>query len=158
DDAFDLGAILDAINEHTRIVFLANPNNPTGTMLEAGAIDRFLAEVPGHVVVAIDEAYYEYAVRFSAQRSVEYSRALDHVRKGGSVVVLRTFSKVHGLAGLRIGYGLGPAELLAHCARHRNMYSISSIAQAAALAALDDLEYIERVVATSIAQAQVLGV
>jgi histidinol-phosphate aminotransferase len=158
EDGFDLAAILDAINEHTRIVFLANPNNPTGTMVDAEAVDKFLAEVPGHVVTVLDEAYYEFAVQFSALRKVEYSRSIEHLRRGASIVVLRTFSKAHGLAGLRIGYGLGPAELLAYCGRMRNTFSVSSVAQAAALAALDDQAHIARVVANNVAQAQILGV
>jgi histidinol-phosphate aminotransferase len=158
EDTFDLNAILDAINEDTRIVFLANPNNPTGTMVDADSVDEFLAEVPGHVVVVLDEAYYEFAVRFAAQRKVEYSRSLDRLREGASVVVLRTFSKAHGLAGLRVGYGLGPAELMAYCGSMRDMYSVSSLAQAAALAALDDQKYVEKVVSSNAAQAQILGV
>ncbi len=158
DDAYDLSAILDAINEDTRIVFLANPNNPTGTMLDAAAVDKFIAEVPGHVVVVLDEAYYEFALRFAAQRNLEYSRSLDYLRQGASVVVLRTFSKAQGLAGLRVGYGLGPAELLAYCARMRNTFSVSSLAQAAALAALDDQNHIGHVVSNNAAQAQILGV
>jgi histidinol-phosphate aminotransferase len=158
DDGFDLDAILAAINEDTRVVFIANPNNPTGTMLEAAAIDKFLAEVPGHVVVVLDEAYYEYAVYFAARRKVEYSRSLSYLKQGASVVVLRTFSKAHGLAGLRIGYGLGPAELMAYCARMRNTFSVSSLAQTAALAAMDDANHIRRVVSNNAAQAQILGV
>jgi histidinol-phosphate aminotransferase len=158
EDGFDLAAILAAINEDTRIVFLANPNNPTGTMLDAAAVDRFLAEVPGHVVVVLDEAYYEFTLHFAAQRRVEYSRSLDYVRRGAGVVVLRTFSKVHGLAGLRVGYGLGPAELLAYCARMRSTFSVSSVAQVAAIAALDDQSYVGRVVANNEAQAQIVGV
>ena len=82
DDAIDLGAILNAINEHTRIVFIANPNNPTGTMLDASSVDRFVAEVPGHVVVVLDEAYYEYATHFAARRQVEYSRSLNYIAQG----------------------------------------------------------------------------
>jgi histidinol-phosphate aminotransferase len=158
EDGFDLDAILSAINEDTRIVLLANPNNPTGTMLDADAVDRFVAEVPGHVVVVLDEAYYEFAVRAAAQRKVEYSRAMTYLRQGASVVVLRTFSKVHGLAGLRVGYGLGPAELMAYCARMRDAYSVSSIAQAAAVAALDDVGHIGKTIANNAAQAQILGV
>jgi histidinol-phosphate aminotransferase len=156
DDGFDLAAILDAINEDTRLVFLANPNNPTGTMLDAAAVHQFLEEVPGHVVVVLDEAYFEFAAHFASLRGIEYSRSLDYVRKGASVVVLRTFSKAHGLAGLRIGYGLGPAELIAYCARMRNTYSVSSVGQLAALAALDDKLHIGRTVANNTAQAQVL--
>jgi len=154
---FDLDAILGAINEHTRIVFLANPNNPTGTMVDAPAVEQFLAEVPGHVVVVLDEAYYEYADYFAQQRRVEYSRSLSYLRHGAPVVVLRTFSKAHGLAGLRVGYGLGPAELLAYCARMRNTFSVSSIAQTAALAAMDDLDHIARTVSNNAEQAQILG-
>ena len=155
-DAFDLDAILAAINPQTRIVFLANPNNPTGTMLDAPAIDKFLAEVPAHVVVVLDEAYYDFAAHSAALRKVEYSRSLEYVRRDASVIVLRTFSKAHGLAGLRVGYGLGPAELLAYCARIRNTYSVSSVAQAGALAALDDHNHIAHVVSNNASQAQLL--
>lgn len=156
DHGFDLDAILSAINEHTRLVFLANPNNPTGTMLEASAVDRFLAEAPGHVVVALDEAYCDFASHFAALRKIEYSHSLTALRQGASVVVLRTFSKAHGLAGLRIGYGLGPAELLAYCARMRDTFSVSSLAQAAALASLDDQKHISRTVSNNAEQAKIL--
>jgi len=158
EDGFDPTAVLDAINEYTRIVFLANPNNPTGTMLENEAIDQFLAEVPGHVVVVLDEAYYEFALHFAGLRKAEYSNSLDYVRQGASVAVLRTFSKAHGLAGLRVGYGLGPAELMGYCARMRNTFSVSSIGQAAALAALDDHKHLAKVVTNNATQAQILGV
>ena len=156
-DGFDLDAILEAINRDTRLVFLANPNNPTGTMIEAAAVDRFMAAVPGHVVVVLDEAYYEFAAHFASRRKVEYSRSLNYLRKGANVVVLRTFSKAHGLAGLRVGYGMGPAELLAYCARMRDTFSVSSVAQAAALAALDDQNHVERTISNNTEQAQVLG-
>ena len=158
EDGFDLDRILAAIDEHTRIVFLANPNNPTGTMVNALAVEQFLAEVPGHVVVVLDEAYYEYADYFAGQRKVECSKSLIYLRRGACVVVLRTFSKVHGLAGLRVGYGVGPAELLAYCARMRNTFSVSSIAQAAALAAMDDFQHIARTVSNNGEQAKILGV
>jgi len=154
----DLGAVLQAINEDTRIVFLSNPNNPTGTLLDAGRLESFLDEVPGHVVVVLDEAYYEFAVDFATRRKVEYSRSLDYLKQGASVVVLRTFSKVHGLAGLRIGYGLGPAELLSYCARMQSTFSVSSLAQVAANAALDDGNHIARTIANNAVQAQILGV
>jgi histidinol-phosphate aminotransferase len=158
EDGFDLVAILDAINEDTRLVFLANPNNPTGTMVEAAAVDQFIAEVPEHVVAVLDEAYSDFAVHFAALQNIEYSRAMDYVRRDANLVVLRTFSKAHGLAGLRVGYGLGPAELLAYCARMRDTFSVSSVAQAAAVAALDDLNHVGRVVANNAEQAQILGV
>jgi histidinol-phosphate aminotransferase len=156
EDTFDLAAILRAINAQTRLVFLANPNNPTGTMLQASEVEKFLAQVPDHVVVALDEAYYEYAAHFASQRGVVYSRSLDYVRQGAAVVVLRTFSKVHGLAGLRVGYGFGPAELLTHCAQMRNTYSVTSVAEAAALAAMDDQTHIDHTLQLNAGQAQIL--
>ncbi len=158
EDRVDPTAILDLINEHTRLVFLANPNNPTGTLLDAETVDRFIAEVPGHVVVVLDEAYYDFAAHFAERRKVQYSRSLHYLRNSASVVVLRTFSKAHGLAGLRIGYGMGPAELLAYCARMRNTFSVSSVAQAAAQAALDDERHVADTVANNAEQAQHLGV
>jgi histidinol-phosphate aminotransferase len=157
EDTLDPEALLAAIDSNTRIVFLANPNNPTGTMLEANVVERFQARLPGHVVLVLDEAYYEFALHFSALRKIKYSNSLEYVRQGASVVVLRTFSKAHGLAGLRVGYGLGPAELLGYCARMRNTFSVSSVAQVAAIAALDDQHYIQRVVESNVAQARVLS-
>jgi len=157
DDTFDLGAILDAIDSKTRVVFLANPNNPTGTILEAPLVERFLSHIPGHVVVVLDEAYYEFALHFAALRRINYPNSLEYVRQGASVVMLRTFSKAHGLAGLRVGYGLGPAELLGYCARMRNTFSVSSVAQAAAMAAIDDAEHIRRVVENNVMQSRVLA-
>ena len=144
DNAFDLDAVAQAINADTRIVFLANPNNPTGTLFDAAALDRFLDRVPDHVVVVIDEAYYEFAQYFAEQRRVEYSHSLDCVRQGRNVIVLRTFSKAHGLGGLRIGYGMGPAELIGYCARLHVTFSVSSVAQAGAVAALGDEAHISK--------------
>lgn len=156
DNSFDLGAILDAIDADTRLIFLANPNNPTGTMLESATVDKFLTLVPDHVVVVLDEAYYEFAMHFASLRKAAYSNSVAYVKRGASVVVLRTFSKAHGLAGLRVGYGIGPAELLGYCARMRNTFSVSSVAQAAALAAMDDQSHVARVVANNAVQAQLL--
>jgi histidinol-phosphate aminotransferase len=154
DDCFDPDALLAAIDANTRIVFLANPNNPTGTMLEAALVEQFLARLPGHVVLVLDEAYYEFAQHFARFRRVNYSNSLDYVHRGAGVVVLRTFSKAYGLAGLRVGYGLGPAELLGYCARMRNTFSVSSVAQAAAMAALDDDKHIQRVVENNTIQSR----
>ncbi len=157
DDSFDLGAVLAAIDANTRIVFLANPNNPTGTMLESDVVENFLAQIPGHVVVVLDEAYYEFATQFALMRRLRYSNSLEYVRHGASVVVLRTFSKAHGLAGLRVGYGMGPAELLGYCARMRNTFSVSSVAQAAAIAAIDDEEHVQRVVENNAMQSRAVS-
>jgi histidinol-phosphate aminotransferase len=156
DDGFDLDAIVAAITPETRLVFLANPNNPTGTLFDAEALDRFLAGVPEHVIVMIDEAYYEFAQYFAGQRAIEYSHSLDYVRQGRKVVVLRTFSKAHGLAGLRVGYGIGPAELMADFGRMQTMFSVSVLAQAGALAALDDDAQIELTVRNNAAGAEFL--
>jgi histidinol-phosphate aminotransferase len=157
EDKLDLEAILAAIDANTRTVLLANPNNPTGTMLEAHEIQRFQAQLPAHVVLILDEAYYEFALHFAALQRITYSNSLEYVRRGASVVVLRTFSKAHGLAGLRVGYGIGPAELLGYCARMRNTFSVASVAQAAAMAAIDDTDHIQRVVENNFLQARVLS-
>jgi histidinol-phosphate aminotransferase len=156
NDSFDLEAILSAIDSNTRIIFLANPNNPTGTMLEATEIECFLARLPDHVFVVLDEAYYEFALHFAALRGITYSNSLGYVRRGANVAVLRTFSKAHGLAGLRVGYGLGPAELMGYCARMRSTYSVSSVAQAAAIAALADHEHIRCAVENNAIQSREL--
>jgi histidinol-phosphate aminotransferase len=154
EGGFDLDAILARINPQTRIVFIANPNNPTGTLAEANSIHRFLEQVPAHVVVVLDEAYYDYAHYFAAKRGVAYSRSIDHVRENRNVVVLRTFSKAHGLAGIRVGYGIGPAELMAYFARVQDVFAVSAIAQAAALAALDDNEHVQYAVESNAHQAE----
>ncbi|MGC1373174.1 MAG: histidinol-phosphate transaminase [Candidatus Sulfotelmatobacter sp.] len=157
ENTYDLDAILSSIDANTRIVFLANPNNPTGTMVTAETVERFLAQVPAHLVVVLDEAYYEFASHFAALRRVNYSNSLEYVRHGASVVVLRTFSKAHGLAGLRVGYGVGPAELLGYCARMRNTYSVPSVAQTAAIEALDDAEHTQRVAESNAVQSRFLA-
>jgi histidinol-phosphate aminotransferase len=156
EDGFNLNAIVEAINSDTRIIFLANPNNPTGTLFDAPALDRFLARVPEHVIVIVDEAYYEFAQYFAQQRKVEYPHSLNYVRAGRKVVVLRTFSKAHGLAGLRVGYGIGRADMLAEFARKQTTFSVSMPAQAAALAALDDEPHIERTVKNNADGAELL--
>jgi len=106
DYHFDLDAMAGFLPPETKIIFLANPNNPTGTMFDADELDRFLARIPEHVLVVLDEAYCDYVDH------PNYSRSIGLVRGGRNIIVLRTFSKVYGLAGLRIGYGVGPAELL----------------------------------------------
>jgi histidinol-phosphate aminotransferase len=151
-DGFDLDAILAAIDPQTRIVFIANPNNPTGTMCDAAAAERFLSRLPAHVLLVLDEAYCDFAEAFARRRGIEYSRSLDYVRQGRNLVVLRTFSKSHGLAGIRVGYGLGPAELMQYFARVRPAFSISTVAEAGALAALDDQAHIRTAVENTLTQ------
>ena len=156
NDGYDLDRIAAAVDVNTRLVYLSNPNNPTGTILDAKSIDRFLDQLPSHVITVLDEAYYDYASYFAAQRGFDYSHALDYVRQGRRVVVLRTFSKSHGLAGVRVGYGMGPAELMGYFARLKPAFMVSSLAEAAALAALADADHIQRALETNAAEAEVL--
>src|SRR5579863_8276721 len=153
-DAFDLNAIAAAVDQHTRIIYISNPNNPTGTLIPAQELDRFLDDVPEHVIVILDEAYYDFAQYFAVSRGVDYSHALDYVNQGRKVVVLRTFSKAHGLAGVRVGYGIGPTELMSYFARMRTTFSVSVVAQAGALAALDDEAHIRETIRNNSAQAE----
>ena len=138
DYAYDLDALAARLDESVRVVYLANPNNPTGTMVTAAATDRFLARVPENVLVVLDEAYCDYVER------PDYSHALDSVRAGRYLMVLRTFSKAHGLAGLRVGYGIGHPEIVDAVNRLRSPFNVSSLALVAAEAALDDSEHIRR--------------
>lgn len=135
---FDLPAIARDMPAETKLIFLSNPNNPTGTMFTADDFDAFLARVPDHVLVLIDEAYCDYI------EVGNYSRAIDIVRRGRNLIVLRTFSKAYGLAGLRIGYGVGPVHLLDEMNKIRGPFNTSGVAQAAALAALDDSKHVRR--------------
>jgi histidinol-phosphate aminotransferase len=137
----DLDAMTAAITSRTRVVFVANPNNPTGTHVGRARVERFLQEVPPEVIVVMDEAYLEYADADDYPDSL----ALRHLRE--RLIVTRTFSKVHGLAAMRVGYGIGPASLIDYLLRVRQPFSVSSLAQRAALAALDDVEHVERSVA-----------
>ncbi|MCP5531783.1 MAG: histidinol-phosphate transaminase [Akkermansiaceae bacterium] len=131
----DLDGMADAITADTRLVFIANPNNPTGTMVDEETIDRFMARVPDHVVVVFDEAYHEFPDN--------PPDTLKYVREGRNVVVLRTFSKIHGLAALRVGYGLAPAPLAELLQKARQPFNVNAIAQAGALAALADVEHMQ---------------
>jgi histidinol-phosphate aminotransferase len=143
-DAYDLDRILAAINPETRIVFIANPNNPTGTLLAPAELDRFMSKIPEQVCVVLDEAYCDFAQYFARQRGVEYSHSMQYVREGRNIVVLRTFSKAHGLAGARVGYGIAPAEQISYFARLRTVFSVTHVAEAAALAAIEDEQHIRK--------------
>jgi histidinol-phosphate aminotransferase len=131
--AHDLDAMAAAITPRTKEVFIANPNNPTGTLLSQQEIDRFMAKVPDHVIVVFDEAYYEFLEN--------PPDTLKFVREGRNVVVLRTFSKIQGLANLRIGYGLAKPELIEVLGKTRQPFNTNGIAQAGALAGLADDEH-----------------
>ncbi len=156
DNTIELDAIADAVDSGRRFVFLANPNNPTGTLVNAAAVDKFLDRIPPHVIVILDEAYYDYAEFFAKQRGVEFSHSLEYVRQNRNVLVLRTFSKAHGLAGVRVGYGVGPVDLVARLNTMRNIYSVSGVAQAGALAALEDEEQVRQAVVNNAEQAKIV--
>lgn len=140
DEGFgaDIPAMLRAITPATRVLFLANPNNPTGTLTSREDVSRLLAGVPPHVLIVMDEAYVEFLD--------DPIDCLALVRSGAmpNLLLVRTFSKIFGLAGLRIGYGVGSAPLIAAFEKARQPFNLNSVAQAGALAALDDSEHIAR--------------
>jgi histidinol-phosphate aminotransferase len=126
----NLEATLEAITPKTRLIFIPNPNNPTGTLVSHSAIDRFVSRVPATIIVVFDEAYFEF---LDAPPDT-----LRFVREGRNVIALRTFSKIHGLAGLRVGYAVAPPEMIQVFHKTRQPFNVNSIAQAGALAALED--------------------
>lgn len=136
DHTHDLAAMADAITPKTKMVFIANPNNPTGTMNTKQEFDRMMERVPEDVLVVLDEAYYEYVA------DPEYADSMKHFRSGRNVLILRTFSKIYGLAGLRLGYGIAKKEILSDMNRIREPFNTNSIAQTAAVAALHDLKHV----------------
>jgi len=138
---FDLGGILDAITDRTRVVFLDDPCNPTGTHVGAEALGRFLDAVPDQVLVVLDRAYYEFV-----PPDDRLDDDLDRIMDGANLVVLRTFSKAYGLAGLRVGYALARREHARAMWRVREAFAVNAIGQAAALAALGDADHVRRTV------------
>jgi len=134
----DLPALVKAITPKTRVIFVANPNNPTGTVVPQKDVARFVNEVPPHVLLVMDEAYLEFL-----EHPVDL---LPLIRAGdkANLLLMRTFSKIYGLAGLRLGYGIGHSELIAALEKVRQPFNINALVQAAALAALDDAEHIAR--------------
>lgn len=138
DFLYDFPAMAKAVNERTRLVFICSPNNPTGTIARRRELEAFMDRLPPQVLLVIDQAYYEYVT------DPEYPDGLDYVRAGRPVVLLRTFSKIYGLAGLRIGYGIADPSIINDLNRVREPFNVNSMAQAAALAALDDVEHLAK--------------
>ncbi|WP_027213535.1 histidinol-phosphate transaminase [Burkholderia sp. WSM2232] len=134
----DLDAMLAAITDDTRLIFVANPNNPTGTFIEGPKLDAFLAKVPRHVAVVLDEAYTEYLPAEKRYDSIEW------VRRYPNLLVSRTFSKAFGLAGLRVGFAIAQPELTDLLNRLRQPFNVNTLAQAAAIAALNDQAFLEK--------------
>jgi histidinol-phosphate aminotransferase len=139
DHRYDLDALLEAIGPRTKLVYVCNPNNPTGTMSTRAEVGAFLDRLPEHVLPVLDQAYFEYIVDPDYPDGVQ-----EYFRAGRRVVVLRTFSKIFGLAGLRLGYGIGPADVVTQAGKVRRPFDLSTPAQAAALASLDAPAELER--------------
>ena len=136
--AYDLDALHAAVNEQTKLVYVTNPNNPTGGMVDREALQRFLDTLPERVVCVLDEAYFEYVA------DPGYPDGALELQRGRRIVALRTFSKIYGLAGLRVGYGLMPVDLAEACVKVKGAFDVSAVAQAAALGSLSAGDEIAR--------------
>jgi histidinol-phosphate aminotransferase len=135
----DLAAMGEALTDRTRIVYVANPNNPTGTYVDRDDLERFMDKVPENVPFVLDEAYFEFARHLG-----DFPDGMDYFRQGRPIVVVRTFSKAYGLAGLRVGYAVMPEPLADLLNRVRQPFNVNSIAQAAAIAALEDPDFVQK--------------
>lgn len=138
DWTHDLKAMLAKVNEHTKMFFITNPNNPTGTIVSADQVEAVLDALPERCVLVLDEAYYEYV------DDPNYTRSIEWAKQGRNVIALRTFSKVYALAGLRVGYGIGPQPLMDLIERVRLPFNVNSLAQVAGIASLNDPQQVTR--------------
>jgi len=138
DYTHNLDAIKDAITDNTKIIYIDNPANPLGTKIPKEKIGNFICSVPDNIIIILDEAYYEFVEKDQLPDSIKF------VKQGKNVLVLRTFAKMYGLAGLRIGYGIASPEIIQTVGKARLPFNVNRFAQAAALAALDDEEHIRR--------------
>ena len=154
DERIDLDAMLAAITPRTKLVFIAAPNNPTGTTIGRSELDAYFERVPPHVLTVLDQAYFEYV------EDPDYPDAIaDYFHRGHRALVLRTFSKIFGLAGLRVGYGIGPEDVITAIGKVRRAFDVTSAGQEAALASLgDDAEIARRRVANRQAMVLLHGV
>jgi len=134
----DLDSMLNKVSRKTKLIFICNPNNPTGTIVSGEAVHSFLSELPDRVIVVLDEAYGDFV------DDPLYPNGLDYIKRGAQVIVLRTFSKVYGLAGLRIGYALGREDLVDCLYQVRDPFPVHRLAQVAALAALKDRDHTDK--------------
>jgi len=140
----DLETMAQAINDRTKLIFVGNPYNPTGTIVTAAEVGDFMEKVPDHVLVVFDEAYYELVA------SDEYPDTLEYIRAGrDNVMIMRTFSKVYGLAGIRLGYAVADSDVLAPLNRVKEPFAVNRLAQAAGIAALEDEAFLEKSVAAN---------
>lgn len=144
DYSLDLEAMASAITGRTKLVIVCNPNNPTGTIVTAGEVEAFMERVPDHVLVVFDEAYFELVA------SDDFADTIAYVRQGQeNVMVMRTFSKVYGLAGIRLGYGIAMPGVLAPMNQAKESFAVNLLAQAAGMGALQDTEFLQRTVAAN---------
>jgi histidinol-phosphate aminotransferase len=150
DMVHDLPAMKAAITDRTKLIFIANPNNPTGTTVTTADFEEFLSGLPPHVIVVMDQAYYEYVNTADSPDGIQY------VKAGHNVVVLHTFSKAYALAGLRIGYGISTPELTGYLQQVRGPFNVNTLAQAAAIASLDDAEQVTQAQQVNLAGLQQL--
>jgi histidinol-phosphate aminotransferase len=138
DYAYDLPAMVRMIGDRTRLIFIANPNNPTGTILTQQEVDYLMEQVPEHVVVVFDEAYFDYV------EDKDYADVRGYIKQGRNVIITRTFSKIYGLAGLRVGYGIAKREMIEYLQHARSPFHIGSVNLIGAAASLDDVKYLGR--------------
>jgi histidinol-phosphate aminotransferase len=136
--AYDLSAMARRITDRTRLIFVTNPNNPTGTLLSQQEVDDFMDQVPERVVVVFDEAYYDYV------EDEDYADVTKYIKEGRNVIVTRTFSKIHGLAGLRVGHGVARKEMIEYLHHARSPFHVGSVNLVGAVASLDDEEHIRK--------------
>lgn len=137
DFRYDLNAVLEKIDRKTKVIFIANPNNPTGTYVREAELREFISRVPERVVVVLDEAY-DIFVDVN-----DFPRSVDYLKKNGNLIILKTFSKAYGLAGLRIGYALARPDLVSYMERVRPPFNVNFLAQVGAAAALEDRDYVK---------------
>jgi len=134
----DLGAMREAVTARTKMVFICNPNNPTGTIVSEAELDRFMDSLPPGVVVVIDEAYFEYV------EDASYPDSLKYIKEGKNVIIFRTFSKIYGLAGLRLGYGMTKPEFVRNMDKIREPFNVNRVVQAGAVEALADSNWVNK--------------
>ena len=134
----DLQAMLKAIKKNTRLIYIANPNNPTGTIVTKKEVEDFFQKVPDDILVIMDEAYYEYI------DNPNYPDSFKYLKEGKNILILRTFSKIYGLAGVRLGYGIAQKEIIASLAKLRISFNVNRLSQIAGMAALDDHEHMKK--------------
>ncbi len=138
NNTYDLPGFAAKSNEKTKLIFLCNPNSPTGTAFSGADLDSFMADIPDNYIVVIDEAYSEYV------KTKKYPDSLKYVREGKNVIVLRTFSKLYGLAGLRVGYGIAKEEIIKYLKMVKLPFGVNKLAVAGAVAALDDKGFVKK--------------